>query len=571
MAITKQNSINKNVRQILIGFGALFGIYLLLLISEAAFFEDRFGSKVIIAGADVSWQQKAEAIKTVEAAWQKYKLSQVTISGDQSSASDLIKSVAAEKSVSQALAEQQSGYLGLSVLRPQDYALSIEANETKISEVLSKGADKYDTPPVNAQLIFKDSVQIVPEKDGLRVALPESKSSILTGLANLEDSIELKIVLVKPELDQSSAQEAAASVFALIKDPINLNSIRGADTISSTKLKSWVKVVPENNKSVVIAETLIPVENKYQYFDEGLIEVYVKGLAGQINQVPANAQLGLQNNQVVIVAPEKEGYQLDEIKTLEQILGITKENRTIELAVAVNKAEIRSDNFAELGLTGLISTGWSNFAGSPTNRIHNVKTGASKFNGVLIKPNEDFSFNEALGPVEAYTGYLPELVILQDKTVPQYGGGLCQVSSTAFRAALNAGLPILERTMHAYPVSYYKPYGVDATIYIPKPDLVFNNNTGKYIFIQTRVEGTKLYFDFYGTKPVNASKFSGTIDGSNAVAVVENVNPSLYDQGARGAGSFTAAFYRLITDPSGKVTRTDTFISKYDSPDKYPH
>ncbi|MEI7690269.1 MAG: VanW family protein [bacterium] len=558
-------------RRVLIIFSALFGLYLLLIITETLFFENRFGVNVKIADVDVSGKSKTEATQTLMGAWQKYKSEQVGIGSDTYKASELIKEIDVAKTVDNSLSKQQAKYLELAVIRKQNYLAEIVVQDDKISSILSGKYDKYATAPVNAKLVFGDSVQIEPEKDGIRLALPESKEKLVKGLANFDRSLDLKLALIKPELETASAQAVADQVFALIKEPINLTSTAGDYTISSAKLKSWVKVVPDSNKSVVIAESFLPTESRYQYFDEGLIKQYVRDLAGRINQIPANATLGLQNGQVVIVTSEKIGYQLNEDKALDQLINITKDNRDIALVVETKKAEIRTDNFVELGLKELVSTGWSNFAGSPTNRIHNVKTGASKFNGVLIKPDEDFSFNKALGPVEAYTGYLPELVILQNKTVPQYGGGLCQVSSTAFRAALNAGLPILERTMHAYPVTYYKPYGVDATIYLPKPDLVFNNNTGKYIFIQTRIVGTKLYFDFYGTKPTNASKFGGVINGANAVGFVEDVSPSLYDQGARGVGSFTATFYRFITDPGGKTIRTDTFTSKYDSPTKYPH
>jgi vancomycin resistance protein YoaR len=79
--------------------------------------------------------------------------------------------------------------------------------------------------------------------------------------------------------------------------------------------------------------------------------------------------------------------------------------------------------------------------------------------GVIIKPGEEFSFNHYLGPVKAEQGFLPELVIKRTGTVPELGGGLCQVSSTTFRAAMNAGLPITQRKNHAYAVQYYSPQG----------------------------------------------------------------------------------------------------------------
>ena len=225
---------------------------------------------------------------------------------------------------------------------------------------------------------------------------------------------------------------------------------------------------------------------------------------------------------MVVTVPEKTGYTLEQNLLIASLVAIQPDSdRKIEAEINVTPAEVRRDNLTELGIVEKISTGWSTFTGSPVNRIHNIKTGASKFNQVLIKPGERFSFNTTLGPVNAATGYLPELVILVDKTVPQYGGGLCQVSSTAFRAALNAGFPIIERRAHAYPVSYYRPYGVDATIYLPKPDLVFENDSGRYVLIQTRIEGKRLYFDFFGTKVARTIKFAGNREVSGAVEEVE--------------------------------------------------
>jgi vancomycin resistance protein YoaR len=289
------------------------------------------------------------------------------------------------------------------------------------------------------------------------------------------------------------------------------------------------------------------------------------------NVAAKNATLGVADGKVLITANETIGRQVDREKALSDIQNAVKAGSSVNIVINQIQPEVSRANFESLGLKELISEGWSDAAGSPKNRIHNYTTGASKFNGVLIKPGEKFSFNKALGPVDASTGYLPELVILDNKTVPEYGGGLCQVSSTAFRAALNAGLPIDERHFHAYPVVYYKPYGVDATIYLPSPDLRFTNDTGKYIMIQTKIVGTKLYFDFYGTKKPGKVTFSGNADANGAVEVVEKVNSSITDQDVRGPKSFTAVFYRHIYDAAGKLTDNDKFTSKYDTPDKYPH
>jgi vancomycin resistance protein YoaR len=173
---------------------------------------------------------------------------------------------------------------------------------------------------------------------------------------------------------------------------------------------------------------------------------------------------------------------------------------------------------------------------------------------VLIKPGEEFSFIKILGPVDESTGYLPELVIKVDKTIPEYGGGMCQVSTTCFRAALNSGLKITARTNHAYPVQYYAPQGTDATVYIPNPDLRFLNDTPEYILIQTHIEGTQLTFDFYGTSDGRQTKIVG---------------PTVTSRGAGGA--MKTVLYQEVYDANENLLRKSEFKSSYDSPSKYPH
>jgi vancomycin resistance protein YoaR len=358
---------------------------------------------------------------------------------------------------------------------------------------------------------------------------------------------------------------------AHVADPITLLGDGSDYTIKATDLRSWLKITPAKPKTLVAKENFLPPAEEYFFLDPNKVFLYVDKLAGSIDMTASNAILSAVNGKVVVTTKEKVGRSVDRRDAIGQIQQAVVGSRVASLKITIVKPEIRGDNLSELGLVELLSTGWTDFSGSPVNRIHNVKTGASKFNGVLIKPDEGFSFNTALGPVDASTGYLQELVILADKTVPEFGGGLCQVSSTAFRAALNAGLPILERHAHAYPVSYYKPYGVDATIYLPTPDLRFKNDTGKYILIQTRIEGKKLYFDFYGTKKPGTITFSGNDKTTGAVDLVEKVTPTLSEQGARGKNSFTAVIYRHIYDTTGKMTDNDKFTSKYDSPDNYPH
>ena len=121
---------------------------------------------------------------------------------------------------------------------------------------------------------------------------------------------------------------------------------------------------------------------------------------------------------------------------------------------------------------------------------------------MLLAPGEVFSMVETLGEIDGAHGYLPEYVIKGNKTIQEYGGGLCQTATTMFRATLKSGLKVVERRNHSYTVRYYYENGVplDATIYSPKPDYRFENDTNHYILIQTRLEGTDLFYEIWGTQ-----------------------------------------------------------------------
>ncbi len=284
---------------------------------------------------------------------------------------------------------------------------------------------------------------------------------------------------------------------------------------------------------------------------------FLDNLSGAIDKDPENAKLQVENNKVFVFTLSKNGVKLNREKSLQIILDYFKNISTageIELACDEIKPEITTDSIDNLGIKSLIGEGTSNFAGSPKNRIHNIYIGARKFNGALIKPGEKFSFIQTLGPVDESTGYLPELVIKTDQTVPEFGGGMCQVSTTAFRAAIYSGLKIAARAPHAYPVSYYNPQGMDATVYIPNPDLKFINNTPGYILIQTKIEGTKLIFDFFGTD-----------DGRKINIIGPKITESNPD------GSMRASFTQEVLDKDGNQIINDVFNSAYDSPSKYPH
>ncbi len=216
---------------------------------------------------------------------------------------------------------------------------------------------------------------------------------------------------------------------------------------------------------------------------------------------------------------------------------------TLEPTVSLPGKKLSDIN--SYGIAELFASGTSNFAASSRNRTQNIRVGTAKYKGALIKPGEVFSFNSFLGEIDAKNGWAPELVIKKEGVVPEFGGGICQVSTTVFRAALNAGFEIVERKNHSFAVPYYAPQGTDATIYTGYLDLKFKNDSGNHILIWPEISGTTLAFNFYG-KP----------DGRT----VQVDDPVRYD--IKGPGVFKTSLRRTVAT-SGGTQKEDIFRSSY--------
>lgn len=257
-------------------------------------------------------------------------------------------------------------------------------------------------------------------------------------------------------------------------------------------------------------ETLFPFLGTKGGLDQGYISEIIAKIASGVERAPENPVFIFEEGRVKEFEPSKEGVsvQKDEFAALiSEKIAVLEDGETaatIEVPVVKSEPSISTGEVNNLGIKELIGRGVSRFRGSIPNRVHNISLASSRFKGVLVPPGETFSFNKSLGDVSGLTGFKQAYVIKEGKTVLGDGGGVCQVSSTLFRAALNAGLPIVERTAHAYRVGYYEQDsspGFDATVYDPSPDLKFKNDTPGHILIQTSVDTktSTLVFEIYGT------------------------------------------------------------------------
>jgi vancomycin resistance protein YoaR len=246
-------------------------------------------------------------------------------------------------------------------------------------------------------------------------------------------------------------------------------------------------------------------------YDDSDIKDFLTVSEEKYNLPAKNALFKFEKGKVVDFRKETDGLKISSDEFLEEFnktvesLKLNNSNQKVVLNSEVIRPEIKLSNINDYGIEEFIAEGKSDFTHSIPQRIHNLTLAASRFNGILIPKGKEFSFNETVGDISSLTGYQPAYIIKDGKTVLGDGGGVCQVSTTLFRAALNAGLPVVERNSHAYRVGYYendsKP-GFDATVFAPSVDLKIKNNTPAYILIETEIdeENNLLYFRFFGKK-----------------------------------------------------------------------
>jgi vancomycin resistance protein YoaR len=305
--------------------------------------------------------------------------------------------------------------------------------------------------------------------------------------------------------------------------------------------------------------------------DKDQFEIYTNSIGLDINKNPKGHVEADENGKVTKFELVTDGIEIDNKKFVSDFkAAFIGKQKTVDVTTQT-VTNISDTN--KYGIYALLGEGKSKYTGSIASRIKNLTLAAERTNGVLIAPGGTYSFNKAVGEISGRNGYDAAYVIQNGRTVLGEGGGVCQTSTTLFRAALNAGLPIVTRFPHAYRVKYYElesPVGIDAAVYQPSLDFQFKNDTPNYILIQTISDPKEFALAF---------KIYGTPDGRTVTMtepVVTNVTAppaALYQDDpnlAKGvvrqvdfsAWGATAQFSRTVMR-DGETLYKDTFTSRY--------
>lgn len=521
-------------------FTTIFLFFIIIGLIGVLFLENSYSRRifpgVFIGGMDMSGKTAKEALAILNQKYDEILKNGVTffygekkvlvpmeIFGNDPDLSRVIISMDVSHAVEEAYAYGRDGnftknliYRALSMIKNKDIPIGHTVNEKQVLGILKNGFKGMEDPGRDAYLqISGTTINVLKELEGRVFDYDQGIKAMKIHLASMKNNpIELEYINIYPKITLDEAMAAIPLVEEVMQTStpvIIYNSTLW--NIKKDQMISWLEfAIQDQNTSS--NEKRIGIR-----FNRDRIVAFLQNISEGINIDPVDAKFELIDGRVAKFQASRNGRKVNYELTYNKI---NKEyfysgNSAIEIIVDSMPPAVSTEDINNLGIKEQIGVGITSFAGSPKNRRLNIANGAKLLNGILIKPNEEFSLIKALKPFDSTNGFLPELVIKGDRTIPEYGGGLCQIATTLFRVVLNAGLPITERKNHSYRVSYYEPpAGIDATIYEPSPDFKFINDTPGYILLTAEIEKDNLIFKLYGTS-----------DGRKAEIVPEK--PKIYN------------------------------------------
>ncbi len=392
--------------------------------------------------------------------------------------------------------------------RGQELPLRLTIDQQMMQAYLQELSFELERSPLDASLrINAGQVVSSPSQTGRQVLIDETIASLPADLQHLQPlSITLQTRPLHPALDTTGIAEAEQYLRPLLQDPLTLTAAGYTWTWTPAEIGTMVNL--ERVPGVVPGQDRITAT-----LDRERIKERLQQMAAEFDIAPIEPLVRFVSSETVTTTPQlrimqagHDGRRLEVEQALDPVVNALLQGQpALDLPTSVVPPGARPDTLDSLGIVERIAQGKSSFANSESYRIANIQAGARRMDGVLIPPGQEFSFNRTVGAVDAAHGFTQGYAIVNGRTQLEWGGGICQISTTVFRAAFWAGVPITERHEHTYRINWYEtfePVGMDATIFTPYgPDLRFVNDTEHWMLMEAYADTVNqiMYVNLYGT------------------------------------------------------------------------
>ncbi len=558
----------------------------------------KFPPKTFVAGVDISSKTFNEAGLLIEKKGEQFSSKSITVVFKGVSKQLNVKDLKPKLFIPQTLntIEETDGrnFGIIDLFFPKEYEQKNSKIITSIDEEYTwSGIDKMfnltELEPKSAtfKLNNKGVLEIIPEHAGIVVNKTEVLKLLKERISSLDTAkIEIKEIPATPLIKSTDLETQKESLSKKLKYSVILEDPIYSDDWK-VKLKDhldWVSFSEGENYCLPLitdsssacdpkAQEKVQLRIKEEPFNAFIDAELSKWLDKPAQDVEIKEDPD-SKNKALITGHGDDGHSIQRAELRSALeLAINSEVSKVKIPVTDLPPQITvSEALKAKGIKEKLAVGHTSYYGSPANRVYNIKVASAKLNGTIIAPGETFSFNGTLGPVDSSTGYRKELVIKKEGTIPEYGGGVCQMSTTVYRSALFSGLPIVERNEHSYAVSYYSQilgHGLDATIYIGGANLRFTNDTGNSLVMQTYVDPDyELYVVLYGTSDGRSVKMDGPYVSSH-----QSPPPTVYEETTELApgqtkesehahAGFKVLWYRYLTNKDG-TTKTEEIRTSY--------
>jgi vancomycin resistance protein YoaR len=422
-------------------------------------------------------------------------------------------------------------------------------------EVLARGIDR---PQRSASIRLRGlQPEIVRGATGRTLEREETARLIVASLVSLDrDPEALPVRISLPEVRAEELEPALEQARTAVSGPVRL-------TLGPTRwrLPRWriakMLQLPRNG------ETALAIGGSGA-------NAFFRRFRSAVDHPPIDARFVVLPSDRVAVRPAEPGRRLDVEAARRAIstAAVSSLDRTASLVAELAQPERSTREARAMRISGRVA-GYTTYYGGEPNRIHNVRLVARLIDGALIAPGTTFSFNATTGERSPDRGFREAPVIINGELQNGIGGGVCQVSTTVFNTAYEAGLPIETRTNHALYISHY-PQGRDATVNYPDIDLKFKNDTGGWLLLRTFVGAWALTVKLYGT-PQNRRVESETapLEVLDPPGVKRVPDPNMY-VGTEivedpGEPSRKTSVVRRVFSENGKLLSQNTWSSWYRS------
>ncbi len=421
--------------------------------------------------------------------------------------------------------------------------------------LLAKGIDQ---PHRDARLVRHGlTFEVTPAQTGKVLNRPAAARAIVAALAgSSRKTVELPVTVDPPQVTAARLMGVKRRAVKVVSAPVLLRIGVANFEVSPRRLAAMLRL-PEGG----VAKLSLggPAAN-----------AYFRRLDREVSTPAKNADFVVGSDGAITVSPARPGVALDVPRTAAALLAAAERTRSrvAPIVVVTSKPERSTAAARAMGITGIVGS-YETIYGGVANRIHNVQLVARLIDGKLIPPGATFSFNGATGERTADKGFVEAPVIINGELSTGLGGGICQVSTTVFNAAYEAGLPITSRTNHALYISHY-PLGRDATVNYPDIDLKFVNDTPKWLLLRTFVGSSSLVVNLYGTPQHRRVESETTPLRVVGPVPVEKVLDKSVAPGRRvieeyGVPAQATSVRRTVYSASGKLLSDATWYSNYRS------